>query len=288
MKRAVLFRFLAGALCAAVPLCSGCMTVTDRIGALLEGKFDHTVNRYRSPPSVPAGQGYRALERAGSSGQGLDIYLENFPAFTIKASLPDADGTFYLRSLDYLAGNPSGWVEFRLDLAGEGIFVVRDQEATLRLTAPTEALRISGGKIRRKDTHLAGEDALRVLHNRHERITALSEWMRGQPDVPVQAARDLRDFRGYWQPLLLPELVSPALWPRTYETGESARWVTAEQVRWNAAYTEQTFPEELRPLRDSGALKRDWEESYEWIFLVYAWEYIFNTLETTSVTVWKK
>jgi hypothetical protein len=285
MKRSSLFRVLPAALC--IPLFSGCMTVTDRIGAFLEGKFDYTVNLYRSSPSVPAGQGYRVLERAGKNGRGLEIYLESFPAVTMRASLPEADGTFYLRSLDYLAGNPSGWVEFRMDLAGEGKFVLRDKTATLRLRPPTDPLRISGGKIRRKDTHLAGAEALTVLNNRYERITALSEWMRKQR-APEPAARNMRDFQSYWKAFLLPELVSAELRPRAYETGEATRWVTAEQIRWNATYTERTLPEELRPLRDSGTIKRDWEESYEWIFLVYAWDDLLNTLETTGVTVQKK
>jgi hypothetical protein len=287
MKYVPLFRFLPAALCVAVPLFSGCMTVTDRIGALLEGKFDYAVNQYRSPPLVSAGQGYRVVERAGKSGQGLDIYIESFPAITVRATPPGADGTFYVRSLDYLGGNPLGWVEFRLDLAGEGKFVVRNGTATLRLKPPTEPLRISGGKIRRGDNHIAGADALTALNNRYERIIALSEWMRGRK-VPEPAARNLRDFQSYWKAYLLPELVPAELRPKAYETGEATRWVTAEQVKWNATYTERTLPEELRPLRDSGTIKRDWEESSEWIFLVYAWDHIFNTLETTSVAVQKK
>jgi hypothetical protein len=289
MKTKRLNRMLSAVLLAVslVTLFSGCMTLTDKAGKLLEGKFDYVVNRYRSPKTIPSGSGYQVIEMSGTGGHGLDIIIEDIPAVTLKASFPEDDGSFYLKSLDYLAGNPSGWVEFSLDLSGGGNFITRGGTANLRLRPPTEPVQISQGKIRRLETHLSGADAVTALNNRSDRIQALTEWMQKR-DVPPAVTRRLKNFAAYWKPLLLPELVEKERRPRFYDTGTDTRWVTAEQVKWNATYTEQILPEELRPLRDSGTLKRDWEESYEWLFLVYAWEYIFNTLETSSVSVQKK
>jgi hypothetical protein len=53
---------------------------------------------------------------------------------------------------------------------------------------------------------------------------------------------------------------------------ENALWVRAEDVNWNAAYTESLLPEDLRILRDSGSLLRDWEEAFDWICFEYAWK----------------
>jgi hypothetical protein len=268
-------------------LFSGCMSLTDKTGKLLEGKFDYTVSRYRSYEAIPKGQGYQVIERAGSSGHGLDIIIEGIPAVTLKATPPGRDGIFTLKSLDYLAGNPSGWVEFSMDLSGGGNFVTRsDKSASLRFRPPTEAVKISGAKIRRIGTHLSGTEAITALNNRYDRIQALTEWMRKR-DVPRPVTQNLRDFESYWKPFLLPELVEHEKRPRFYGEGASTRWVRAEQIKWNATYTERILPEELRPLRDSGTLKRDWEESYEWIFLIYAWENIFNTQEISSEALQK-
>jgi hypothetical protein len=263
--------------------------MTEGAGKLLEGKFDYTVRLYRSPKTVPKGRGYQVLERAGKGGPGLDILIEAVPVITLKASMPDEDGTFYLKSLEYLGGNSPGWVEFSLALSGGGTFIRRGaNSAALRLRPPTEPALISEGRIRREGTRLSGEEALRALNNRYERILALTEWMR-QQKVPLRVNRGAGDFESYWKPILLPELVSPKKRPQSYDdTGTTVSWVMAEQVRWNTAYTEQLLPEELRPLRDSGTLKRDWEESRDWIFLVYAWDYIFNTLETSAITLQKK
>ncbi|MDR3173022.1 MAG: hypothetical protein LBU19_02120 [Treponema sp.] len=267
---------------------SGCLSLTEGAGKLLEGKFDYTVRRHRSPKTVPRGRGYQVLERAGKGGPGLDILIEAFPYITLKASVPEQNGSFYLKSLDYLGGNSMGWVEFSLALSGGGTFISGGSGvSTLRLRPPTEAALISGGKIRRGGTLLSGDDARRALNNRYDRIQALAEWMR-QEEAPPQAAGRLEDFEAHWKPLLLPELVPRKKRPLLYNTGDDARWVRAEQIRWNTAYTEKILPEELRFLRDSGTLKRDWEESREWIFLIYAWDHIFNTLETSAVELRKR
>lgn len=292
-------------------LLSSCLSLTEGAGRFLEGKLNHAVRRYRGPGTLPKGRGYQVLERA--DGGGLDILIEAFPCITLRASVPEANGNFYLKSLDYLGGNASGWVEFSLILSGGGVFIAREGGlSSLRLKPPTEAVLISGGKIRRESVLLSGEDALRALNNRYERILALVEWMRGPQAAALIDATDTIDgidtvidgidnaagagiaaggesigqFEARWKPLLLPELVPRKKRPRLY--GEGARWVRAEEVRWNSAYTEKILPEELRSLRDSGTLKRDWEESREWIFLIYAWDHIFNTLETSAVGLWKK
>jgi hypothetical protein len=271
-------RIAAVSASAVLLLFSGCLSAAEGAGRLLEGKFDYPVRRYSGP-------GCQVLEKGGEGGHGLDILIDAVPAAALKASLPEGDGAFHLKSLEYLGGNPRGWVEFSMALPGGGFFIPERSE--LRLEPPAEPALISGGKIRREGTVLSGAEALTALNNRYERIQTLAEWMRRQ-DAPLRAAGGLGDFEVYWKPLLLPELVSAKKRPRQYETGTGTRWVTAEQVRWNASYTEQILPEELRPLRDSGTLKRDWEESLDWIFLVYAWDRIFDALETSTVILQKK
>ena len=99
--------------------------------------------------------------------------------------------------------------------------------------------------------------------------------MREQEDVP--RFRNIKEFDDYWQPLILPEVVSsrrrPAAW-----TAEGAVWVRAEDISWNSSYTEMIFPEELLRVRDSGTLLRDWEETLDWIYFIYSWDDIFGFL----------
>jgi hypothetical protein len=104
--------------------------------------------------------------------------------------------------------------------------------------------------------------------------------MHGRDDVPPLS--DRKTFDNYWKPVLLPELVGKKKRPASYlsaDSGDSAASrVRAESINWNTAYTEKIFPEDLRILRNSGALLRDWEETFEWIYLEYNWDRITEVL----------
>jgi hypothetical protein len=205
----------------------------------------------------------------------LVILLKEFPALRFRGSAPGEGGDFYLTGLNYLGGSVSGWNEFTLELSGPGTFVKSEETAVLMFPVPPEPVQISSGKILRDGNRITGDEALISLRNRYERILALTAWMRSREGAPVYDNPD--SFDAYWRPLLLPEIVSkkkrPAEWKK-----ENAQWVRAEDVKWNITYTQSLLPEDLRILRDSGALLRDWEEAFQWICFEYAWEKIGGSL----------
>jgi hypothetical protein len=187
-------------------------------------------------------------------------------------------GAFYLNSLSFIASSVSGWNEFTLELLGTGTFIRNGEGGTLRFEKPLEKLNIVEGRIRLNDTRLSGGEALSALRNREERITAIALWMLSQ-NAPAFTGQE--HFEAYFKPLLFPELVSRKKRPASYtETG--ADWIRADAVRWNKTYTLTVFPEELRPLRDSGALLRDWEEASAWIYLAYNWESLLESFYTET------
>jgi hypothetical protein len=200
--------------------------------------------------------------------------------------MPDYRGNFYLSTLEYLGGTLSGWNEFTMELSAECSFSARLTDlGFLSLKSSLDPIGISAGKIRRSDSRLSGEDALASLRNRYDRIKALAEWMKRQEGFPVAAMGDQKSFEAYWKPILFPELVPrgkrPAAInsPRAVWQEEGARWALAEDIRWNVTYTEKLLDEELQPLRNSGALLRDWEEAPAWIYLEYAWGSIEEALQ---------
>jgi hypothetical protein len=149
-------------------------------------------------------------------------------------------------------------VEFSLEISGEGDVM---PGGLPRLRSSPEAGAIRGGKIRRKDTRLSGDEALGALEDRYERIKALAEWMR--KEIPPSPGLKYRDFQSRWKSLLFPEPVPGTERPPVHKA----------------------LPEELRPLRDSGVLERDWEECGEWVFLVYAWKNIFAAPESGGLVL---
>jgi hypothetical protein len=249
-------------------------SLVEKGGRVLDGSAlaEKTAARYRARMAEGAAADMEVRELINKAGESsLVITLEEFPEIRFRGSAPGAEGDFYLTGLNYLGGNISGWNEFTLDLSGAGRFVKSEDTAILEFSAPPEPVQISSGKIRRSESRLTGDEALGSLRGRYERILALTEWKRNREGAPPY--RGQIHFEAYWRPILLPETVSkkkrPAEWKK-----ENAQWVRAEDVKWNVTYTESLLPEDLRILRDSGSLLRDWEEAFGWICFEYAWERI--------------
>jgi hypothetical protein len=245
----------------------------EKAGRALDGsgRAEKKVAEYQSP--MLSIQQMRS--KAGEDS--LLITVGKFPAIKIRGSFPDEQGEFTITSLDYLGSSSHGWNEYRLDLSGTGNLVLGDTTATLSIPEEIETVGISSGRIRRYDTRITGTEALTSLRNRRERLLALAEWMNDPENPAARVCSSQHVFEQYWKPILFPEITAkkkrPALWRQ-----EGDRWVRAEDIRWNAGYTERVFPEVLRPIRDSGTMLRDWEEALDWIYIECEWPRIAETL----------
>ncbi|MDR1106279.1 MAG: hypothetical protein LBL44_07975 [Treponema sp.] len=254
----------------------GCAALAEAGGRAADGLAfaEKTTALYES------GDGTRLRETADKNGERFFLVtMKKYPAAAFRA-IRDGEGeNCRFTALEYLGGSYSGWNEFTLELAGQGRFVKDGSGGVLSLEGPLEAVRITEGKIRRNGEHVTGDSALAGLANRRERVAALAAWMRkeaAERRIPLSFPGG-EAFQRYWKPLLLPELTArrkrPAAW-----NASGAVWTWAEDVRWNTSYTALLFPEELRILRDSGALLRDWEEALEWIRVEYEWDIITGRL----------
>jgi hypothetical protein len=77
------------------------------------------------------------------------------------------------------------------------------------------------------------------------------------------------------------ESIGPWLFPEVYgystppPAKHSVQW--GEDIPWNTDYSAASFAENLRPVRDSGTLLRDFEESPELWRLCYVWPSLWAT-----------
>jgi hypothetical protein len=261
-----LFGVLLGGLLAAG--CLGCVSLVEKTGRALDRSAfaEKKIARYQSLEKEALMEVLEARNRAGETS--LIVTLKDFPAIKFRGTGPDAQGKFWITALEYLSGNVSGWNEYSLELSGEGTFTANETGAVFSLEPELERVQISHGKIRRYDTRITGGDALTNLRNRGERIAALAEWMTEQE--PPSTAHDRKSFEKYWKPVFFPEICAKRKRPPDWQR-EGDTWARAEDMRWNQSYTGRLFPEELRPIRDTGTLLRDWEEALEWIYLQYEW-----------------
>ena len=272
----------------ALLFCGGCASLLDKAGQALDGSAfaEKKIAVYQAVKKDGAEVDMEMWEMRSKAGEGSYIItLGQFPSIKIRCTLPDESGDFNLTALDYLGGNPHGWNEYRLDLHGQGTLWMGGTAALITIPDEIEPVQISWGRIRRYDTRITGTEALTNLRNRHERIMALCEWMNSLEGSPKGIEQS--EFESYWKPLLFPELVpkkqKPVLWRQ-----DTDQWNMAEDIRWNTGYTERTFPELLRPIRNSGTMLRDWEEAIDWLYLEYEWQRITEQLSKETMLHKKK
>ena len=261
---------------------SSCISMMEKAGQVLDGSAfaEKKVVHYSSRKKQKAAAYVDIKVVKNKTGdQAVVITLSEFPMMKLRGSVPDTNGNFYLTSLEYLSGNSHGWNEYSMEIMGEGILLQSDN-AILKIRDEIEMLQISSGRIQRYDTRIIGSDALSDLRNRHKRIESTVAWMFSLEHAPQR--QTIKDFEKYWKPLLFPEIVSKKKKPFGW-LQEGDQVTRADGVRWNTSYTERVFFEELRPVRNSGTLLRDWEEALSWIYMEYEWKRIIDILSQETV-----
>jgi len=132
---------------------AGCVSLMEKTGRVLDGSAfkDKKVAQYRGEDMEVT------LVQNKDSGRSVIISLNDFPMMFFRASEPDENGTFFLTSLEYLAGGIQSWNEYTLDLLGEGTLSF-DESAVIALTGEIEPVQISAGRIHRYDTRITGNE----------------------------------------------------------------------------------------------------------------------------------
>lgn len=200
-------------------------------------------------------------------------------AARISGSARALDGDWILipSRLDWFNNWSNGWTEAGFAVSGElvlhdagnGQWLIRANGLPL-IDEPLEA------RIRYGDTYYYKEKGLTRLGNRWACIQAvtplLREYFAGTDFYfatrPSRRARADRqpDFIRTIRPYLFPELYG-------YDTppAHGFRTQLSDSIYWNLDYSAETFPEQVRSVRDSASLLRGFEESPGLWYLSYIW-----------------
>ena len=265
-------------------LFSGCISVMEKAGRVIDGSAssEKKVSVYRANKLKGAAEDMAVtVIKNKMSQQSVLITFDKYPMMRLRGSMPDENGVFYLNSLEYLSGSVHGWNEYSMEILGAGLLSF-GETCVLEINGDIEQIQISSGRIQRYDTRITGAEALTSLRNRNERITATTLWM-AELDAPgKQTINGIKGFEYFWKPILFPELVSKKKRPDGWLM-EGDSFVKNEDIRWNTGYTERVFLKDLHPVRNSGTMLRDWEETLSWIYLTYEWENIKEILSNKTV-----
>ena len=267
-------------------LLTGCLSLMEEAGRLIDGTAfaEKTITSFKSETQEDSQNEITiSVIENKENEKSIIISVKNYPMLKLRGSYPDINGFFQFISLEYLAGSTHGWNEFSLQIMGTGRLRLGDiatqQLASFELIEEIEFSSLKSARIQRYDTRLTGDDAVASLRARYDRITSLVEWMLS---LDMQKDQVIKDFEKSWKSFLFPEIVTQKNRPENWQQ-EGDISVKAEDINWNTNYTERVFSEELKDVRNSGTLLRDWEESLSWIYMFYEWENIISILSNQNI-----
>jgi hypothetical protein len=198
----------------------------------------------------------------------------------------DTGWTLTTTGLDWFNNWTNGWTRAHFVMDGE-LELQRNADATVKnpswhlVVHRTPTIDVPDrAKIRYYDQYLTGDTALTRFGNRWDRIqaatTAITQHFGQLWFAYTVPSRKLWGSR----PATFQESVRCWLFPEVYgyaapPSKHPVHW--GEDVPWNTDYSAATFAENLRPVRDSGTLLRDFEESPELWRLCYVWPSLWAT-----------
>jgi hypothetical protein len=196
------------------------------------------------------------------------------------AARTDTGWTLTATGLDWFNNWTDGWTRARFTLDGEleltpgpgSPAVPRTWRLTVRrppvIDVPDQA------KVRFYDQYFWGDRALTLFTDRWNRIEAAAAELNKHFGA-LWFARTLPTFSWGPKPPNFQETVGPWLFPEVYGyptppvPGHAVHW--AGDIPWDTGYSAAVFPETLRPVRDSGTLFQDFEETPGLWRLAYVW-----------------
>lgn len=189
----------------------------------------------------------------------------------------DGSWTVEAEELEWFSNWYDGWSEAVIMVSGT--LIVSETEAGwhVRAASPVRADYAASGAIRYRDMRLTGEAGSDAVSRRINRISAavafLSDALEGEqfPRFSVRKKK-VREhgFEYRAGQLLFPEQYGyPA---GTRKSDSRSAYIRGEGIRWDTGYSEDHIPENLREVRNTGTLYRDWEETGELFYYIYVLE----------------
>lgn len=182
----------------------------------------------------------------------------------------EGDVTVTVERIRWFNNWRDGWTE--ADIPAEGTFVLRPDEAAptgyrVLSVSPIELYDSTKARIRYRGDLLLTADATTLFNRRLGRIRASAVHLAAR-GTDASTFRAFSKDAGSW---FFPEAYGyPEGTVKSEKTKDNR--TRAEGYSWDTAYTRDAIPEELREIRDTGTLFRDWEESAELFYFIYTLE----------------
>lgn len=192
------------------------------------------------------------------------------------------DDIFTVNEMYWFDNWTNGWTEAKFAVNGK-LKISKRKSYHYEVVSPLEIEFPIMAKIRIKDTVLLGDDAIKALQNRYERIISAIDLLKDE-NAEFKMEKGFIDYPEFEKTIgkiLFPEVYGFQKKFQIYATQkkmgkDKGNFVMADGIFWNHDYTQQVFPEFMWDVRNSGTLYKDWEENTDLFYCLYNWEYYFG------------
>jgi len=196
--------------------------------------------------------------------------------------------------LSFLSNWPNGWTEGVYEASG--IITLNQKNGTWisSVEDPFTIWDIKKGEIRYYDTYYLKDDGLKKVRNRFDRIKEVTRYLKAERQFPAFIGNKTKktiygkSMNNIVTPFLFPETVNfqklqdtktlPKEFSEKTSAGSNPSYTRGAEITWRTDYTDAVFPENLKQLRNSGTLWRDYEETPGLFLSLYNLEHITNTI----------
>ena len=220
------------------------------------------------------------IERGPSSADSASVRIFGGPlegaVLSGMARLAPDEVDIYLEEMHWFSNWSNGWTEARLPASGEMRLRRNEEDWVISVVTAPQLAEPSSASIRDGDEYLAGPRGVELFARRWARIRAVIALLKQK--LPDQ----------WFEPLSFQEAAGRFLFPEIYgysvAPNPGYRTARAESITWNVDYTEANFPDNLREIRDTGTMLRDFEECPALWRLAFRWDELWrHRIEAVSI-----
>jgi len=195
------------------------------------------------------------------------------------------DIEIYINNMKFLSVWANGWTQGEADVNAKLRLVKDNKYYRCYVEDNFEFFEITKGVIRFNDDYYYDEKGLTNVKNRFYRILTMNQFLSKQNEMPEFFYTPFFNsklgisYKNKVEKILFPEMFLDFIVYKDKKfkiTDPSSDLVLSETIFWNKKYTNEIFPEELREVRNSETMLRDFEEVLELCFAQYNLKYFFE------------
>lgn len=209
-------------------------------------------------------------------------HLENSQLHGIAYVQDDGSYIIYIDRLDWFNTWHDGYTKATFSMIGTLKFIQNGGIGFLSVVDNLSIEHVTEGKLNYRGVNLYGDQAVDQIQRRWDRIFTTVQFLDERLNSESFDQRKLLKNRQKGEITSFEDAMVRVLFPEVFEYIDSnemgsTNYIRGEGIFWDIDYSDNNIPDNLREIRNSGTLYRDYEESPEMFYLAYIWNSLWHS-----------